>query len=258
MSEPGLPLGWHTELAVLRLAGSTIVEHADHVVVRTEANPRFYWGNFVLVTDSDAVDRAAHWHDVFEREFPTTEHRAIGLVAEPRDAAAWREIGLTLDGDDVLASASCPAPAPLPPGYHVKRLSEPVDWERSTGMRTAEFPDEADFERRTTELRVRMTERGDVAWFGAFHGDQLAAELGIVDCGEGVARYQSVVTATAHRRRGLAGHLLGVGAAWADQRSCRSWVIIADADSDASRLYQARGFEPVTKAARAYRTSRPG
>jgi GNAT superfamily N-acetyltransferase len=255
MSFDGLPLGWHTELAVLRLNGSAIEERADHVVVRTEANPRFYWGNFVLVTDPGAVDTAARWLDVFEHEFPASEHRAIGLVAEPRDPSPWREVGLTLDGDDILATTTCPVPMPVPQGYLVKELSEPVDWERSTGMRTREFPEEADFERRTTALRMRMTEHGVVAWFGAFQGDELAAELGIVDCGEGVARYQSVVTAAGHRRRGLAGHLLGVAAAWADRRGCRSWVIIADADSDASRLYQARGFEPVAKGARAYRTT---
>jgi GNAT superfamily N-acetyltransferase len=98
-----------------------------------------------------------------------------------------------------------------------------------------------------------MTEQGHLAWFGAFHGDRLAAELGIVDCGEGVARYQSVVTAAEHRRRGLAGHLLGVAAQWAADRGARRWVIVADAGSDAARLYRSRGFEPADSGARAQR-----
>ena len=80
-----LPLGWHTDLAVRRLDGSTIEEHDDHVVVRTPSNPLFYWGNFVLVTDPDTVDDADHWLAVFERTFPSAAHRAIGMAAEPAE-----------------------------------------------------------------------------------------------------------------------------------------------------------------------------
>lgn len=75
-----------------------------------------------------------------------------------------------------------------------------------------------------------------------FARNRLVAQLGIVDCGQGIARYQHVFTAPEHRRRGLTSHLLGVAARWASDRGCNRWVIVADADSDASRLYQACGF----------------
>jgi len=42
-------LGYRTDLVVRRLAGSQLVEAGDHLVVRTPANPSFYWGNFILV-----------------------------------------------------------------------------------------------------------------------------------------------------------------------------------------------------------------
>jgi GNAT superfamily N-acetyltransferase len=253
----GLHLGWHTDLAVLRLAGSRIEQHTDHVVVRTPANPTYHWGNFVLVTDPDAVEDAERWVGEFERAFPDAAHRSIGLVAEPTDEQAWQALGLEVDKDDVLASDSCPQPTPVPDGYLVRQLATGEDWQRSSGLRVEEFADdqgyEIEFERRSTEARISMSERGHLAWFGAFHGDRLAAELGIVDCGEAVARYQSVVTATEHRRRGLAGHLLGVAAAWAATRGAEHWVIVADADTDASRLYQSRGFTPAARGARIYR-----
>ena len=50
-----VPLSWHTDLAVLAASGSWVEEHADHLVVRTPANPSYHWGNFVLVTDPTAV-----------------------------------------------------------------------------------------------------------------------------------------------------------------------------------------------------------
>lgn len=252
-----LPLGWHTDLAVLRLGGSSVEERADHLVVRTPDNPSFYWGNFVLVTDPGAVDQPAHWLEVFEREFPEAPHRAIGLVAAPRAPEAWTSLDLELDHDDVLATETCPEPTPVPQGYLVKQTADAIEWEQSTGLRLAEFAGgsdhEATFERRSTEQRIAASAAGTTAWFAAFEGDLLAAELGIVDCGEGVARYQSVVTGAAHRRRGLAGHLLGVAAAWAGERGATTWVIVADDGSPAARLYRSRGFRPADTGFRATR-----
>jgi GNAT superfamily N-acetyltransferase len=252
-----LPLGWHTDLAVLRLEGSAIDDRDDHLVVRTPANPLYYWGNFVLVTDPARVDEPARWLEVFEAEFPEAAHRAVGLVARPADEDAWRALDLELDHDDVLAADACPDPTPAPQGYLVKQITDAIEWDQSTGMRVEHFaegdPREAEFERLRTEERIARSADGSVAWFGAFHGDRLAAELGIVDCGDGVARYQSVVTAAEHRRRGLAGHLLGVAARWAAERGATHWVIVADAGSDASRLYQRRGFGPADRGFRAQR-----
>ncbi|HEY0904399.1 MAG TPA: GNAT family N-acetyltransferase [Marmoricola sp.] len=256
-----LPLGWHTDLAVLRLGGSTIEDHGDHLVVRTADNPAYYWGNFVLVTDRAAVDDPDRWLETFEREFPGAHHRAIGLVGDPADDSAWTARGLTVEHDDVLATATCPSATTLPQGYLVRQLRDAIHWEQSTGLRIGEFAGEsaheAEYERGSTGQRTRMTEQGGTAWFGAFHGDRLVAELGIVDCGEGVARYQSVVTQADHRRRGLAGHLLGVAAGWAAERGARTWVIVADKDSDAARLYESRGFEPADRGTRATRKA-PG
>lgn len=257
-----LPLSWHTDLAVLRLEGSTIDVRSDHLVVRTPTNPIYYWGNFVLVTDPERVDDAAHWLDVFETELPDAAHRAIGLVTQPTDAEAWKAVDLELTHDDVLVAETCPELTPVPQGYLVKQIRDAIEWEQSSGLRIAEFaegdPREAEHERKRTASRAALSEQGDLAWFGAFHGDRLVAELGIVDCGEGAARYQSVVTGAEHRRQGLAGHLLGVAAQWAAERGARRWVIVADAGSDAGRLYRSRGFRPVESGARAERRPERG
>lgn len=249
----GLPLGWHTDLAVRRAGGSTVEEHGDHLVVRSPDNPAFHWGNFVLVTDQSAVDDADRWVAIFEAEFPDAEHRAVGLVAEPSDDSGWYAHGLVVEHEDVLSTDTCPDPTPVTEGYLVRRLDTHEDWSQSTGLEVEEFPGDAEFHHAATATRARMSERGVAAWFGAFHGDRLAAQLGIVDCGEGVARYQAVLTGVDHRRRGLASHLLGAAARWAADRGAGTWVIVADADSPASRLYQARGFRPAARSAQAYR-----
>ena len=98
-----------------------------------------------------------------------------------------------------------------------------------------------------------MVEAGHTCWFGAFAGDELAAELGIVDLGDGTARYQSVLTAPAHRRRGLTSHLLAAAGAWAGGRGVGLWVIVAEPGGDAERLYRAAGFEQVGTAVKVSR-----
>lgn len=255
-----LPLSWLTDIAVLVGSGSAVEEHADHLVVRTPANPTYAWGNFVMVTDSAIVDDAARWEAVFASSFPEAGHRAVGLPVGPTDVAAWEAAGLVIEHEDVLVRDAPLERRPLPEGYAVRPLSGDDDWERSLGLRLADLSDEqrtephrAAYERRATEARRRLVGSGNAVFLGAFAGDALAADQGILDCGAGVARYQDVITAAAHRRRGLTSHLLGEASAWAAERGVGTLVILADAGEAPSRLYQKLGFHPAEPSSQAYR-----
>lgn len=236
-----LPLGWHTDLAVLRLGGASITEYDDHLVVRSPANPTYWWGNFILVTDPDTVNDASGWLTRFEECFADATHRAIGLVAEPDDQA-WNAVTMFVERADVLVARGVVAQQPIAAGYTVQQLVTTQDWAQSTRLRQGAFPKQDDFEERVTATRIAVTAGADVTWFGAFADGDLAAELGIALCGDGVARYQSVLTHPGHRRRGLTSHLLGVAAAHARSLGAETLVILADADTDAGRLYRAAGF----------------
>jgi GNAT superfamily N-acetyltransferase len=240
-----LPLGWHTDLAVLRLGGSGIEEYPDHLVVRTPTNPTYFWGNFVFVTDPESVDDAAGWLARFERYFPDAAHRSIGLIAEPADQA-WNDVTMFIERADVLVATGEVARPRIAAGYTVRELDAAQDWTQSTRLRQAAFPEQDEFEQRVTDTRIRVTASGALTWFGAFAEDRLVAELGIALCRDGsgdiIARYQSVLTDPAHRRRGLTSHLLGAAAGHARDRGAGRLVIIADADTDSGRLYRAAGF----------------
>jgi choline dehydrogenase-like flavoprotein len=107
----------------------------------------------------------------------------------------------------------------------------------------------------TIEGYEELSNRGVASWFGAFHGIELVADLGIVVCGE-TARYQSVQTDERHRRKGLASHLLGKAADWASQAGCRSWVIVTESTNDAGRVYRKAGFNPDVETVTAYRSEK--
>lgn len=254
-----LPLGWNTDLAVLDAAGARITGHCDYLLVRTPGNPGYHWGNFILVLDEGAVDEPERWVATFERHFPRAEHRAIGLPCAA-DPSLWNRAGLELGADEALLAESMPQLRPLPAGYTVRQLSDPGDWRRSAEAHIAEHSRAGGevvdayeaFEFRLMHSSMRIAERGLGAYFGVFTGGRLVAQLGIVKCGPR-ARYQGVLTDVDHRRRGLAGHLLGVAADWARTQGNRQWVIVAEPDSPAGRLYRSVGFVPTDRSYQAYR-----
>ena len=70
MSE--LPLGWRTDLDVLTRSGSTITSGDGHLIVRTPANPGYYWGNFLCVTDPGLARRPQECLALMSRAFPVS------------------------------------------------------------------------------------------------------------------------------------------------------------------------------------------
>jgi GNAT superfamily N-acetyltransferase len=255
-----LPLSWRTDIAVLVGSGSAVEEHADHLVVRTPANPTYAWGNFVMVTDPATVDDAARWEALFANCFPDAGHRAVGLPVPPADVPAWQAAGLEIEHEDVLVRDAPVERRPLPEGYAVRPLSSDDDWERSLGLQLADLSDEqraephrTAYERGANEARQRLVGYGNAVFLGAFAGEELVADQGILDCGAGVARYQDVITAAPHRRHGLTSHLLGEASAWAAERGVHTWVILADAGEAPSLLYQRLGFRPAEPSSQAYR-----
>lgn len=245
-----------TDLEVLRLHGAVVTDEGDHLVVRTPSNPDFHWGNFVQVTTGDPA-AAAHWVSVFRRHFPDAAHVALGLPSSP-DPKPYVDQGLSLSVDDVLVADTLPALRPLTPGYQVRPLRG-TDWDQQVraeladNARTGEF-DPAEHERFLTHQvrdRQRLIADGRAEFFGAFFGADLVADLGIVVLGER-ARYQAVGTRREHRRRGLAGHLLGVASRWAGEHGATQWVIVTGRTNPAGRLYRSLGFRPGASIIDAY------
>jgi GNAT superfamily N-acetyltransferase len=234
-------------------------DRGDHLVIRTPGNPGFHWGNCVFVTDQDAVDEAGRWAATFEACFPEATWTAIGLMQMPVNQRAWTELGFALELDEVLTTNVQPALTDVPTGYVVRRLAG-SDWEQCVARAVADNARTGEEEplsyRRFAEAQVRarreLSASDSGAFFGAFAGDTLVADLGIVRCGS-TARYQSVVTDLDHRGRGLAGHLLSVAALWAAEHCCDRWVIVTEASNPAGRVYRRAGFEPDSASVQAYR-----
>ena len=254
-----LPFDWATDLEILRLTGSDIQEYEDHIIVKTPSNPKYHWGNCLLVLDHSLVNQAQTWVYKFHQNFPNADWISIALPVMPKNLDDWQSQGISFDPLDVLQTNQLPQSFPLPSGYLVRAL-ERDDWEllaqkeieENLISKMYEPKEYEEFIIQLNKSRKDLCEKGKAAWFGAFFDNVLVANLGIVVCGT-TARYQSVETQSSHRRKGLASHLLGMAAKWAADNGCGNWVIVTEATNDAGRVYRRAGFESVQGSVNAYK-----
>jgi GNAT superfamily N-acetyltransferase len=238
-------LGFRTDLMLRALAGSQIVDHGDHLVVRTDQNPSYYWGNFVLAADD--LDNAERWVGAFQQSFSDATHVAIGLDTTRADVRldGYRTAGLTPDVSTVLVAAELLEPRRPPPEAEFRPLRTDADWAQAMTPNAEGRlePEEQGFQDRKLAEWRRLAEAGHGAWFGAFVDGALRAGLGLFSDGSGVARYQSVDTHLDYRGRGLASWLIyEAGGYGRHELAADQLVIVADHEYVAIEIYRALGF----------------
>lgn len=243
-------LGWRTDLALLRLGGSTVTDRGDHLEVHTPHNPGFWWGNFLLLDHPPTPDEARAWVDR-HREVFSAEHVSLGVHVvdgSRSDLTSLVDLGLEADVSTVM-TATAVHPPPRPNHEATCRpLRTDDDWHQQAEISVSTWDGVVDAEHLLFQERRATTQRGLVddgrgVWFGAFEGDELLSSLGLVGAGDGLARFQTVGTRPEARGRGLAGTLVHHASAWGlAQPGVHTLVMVADPDYLAIRIYRAVGF----------------
>ncbi len=248
-------LAFLTDLALLRLAGSTVEDRGQYVAVRTPDNPTFRWGNFDLLATPPAAHEVAGVLARYDADLPDGDFRTFGVDGATDQGAALApliEAGLRVDAATVMTATSVHAPPRPNESVRCRVLATDDDWvqrvEVSVAVDAAD-PDRSDgggyrtfAERRAVADRA-LCEAGHGAWWGAFVEDRLVASMGLVDAGDGLARFQSVETHPDHRGQGIAGTLVHRVAAYGfEEIGARTLVMVADPDYLAIRVYRSVGF----------------
>jgi ribosomal protein S18 acetylase RimI-like enzyme len=246
-------LGYRTDLKIRALEGSLVEDRGDHLVIRSPGNPSFWWGNFLLVPPLAPGDLAG-WADRFAAEFPGAGHVAIGVDATDGarpDEAEVAACQLDLERSVVLTAAPGDLRPPPRPNTEAtyRALSGAADWEQALRLRFAISEDipgaDDEFNRARVATERALAEAGQATWHGAFLGEDLVAQLGVVaDGASGLARYQNVETHPGFRQRGLAGTLTWHAgrAALAGPGTAGTLVIVADPGYVAISVYRSVGF----------------
>ena len=236
-----------TEVHLATLRGE--VEQRDgYRVLRSASNPGYYFGN-MLILDQPPED-LGHWMRTFEREFgPKTEHRCFEWSGDALSEAGLetaQKLGLTVDATQEMFLGSLPEERN---DWVVRPLELTRDWEASVALNRACDPSEHEaretyrlFKERLRASCRRWIEEGLATWWGAFDGERMIAQCGLVPCGD-LGRYQSVETHPAYRRRGVCGQLMTSVARDALQRLGLSHLVLAaEVDGPALGLYERLGF----------------
>jgi len=257
-----LSLGWRTDLIFARFAG-LIEERGDCIVVRTPANPLYYWGNFLLLPLPPRDDGLAHWLQRFDEEIGchtrASGHVAIGFDAsQPHEPLlSWQRAGFEVF--ESVALQLVPAQLrrglrelPLGLRFAPLDLADPKQLERAVNLQcTANEADAMGYERsgyrehRTRQMQryAAMQAAGLGHWLGVWRGPELVADCGLFRDGE-LARFQHVTTHPAWRRRGLCTAMVEAACRFGFERQgLARLVMCADPSDVAITIYESLGFE---------------
>jgi GNAT superfamily N-acetyltransferase len=254
--------GWRTDF-ILHRFGAEVIERDDCLVVRTPANPTFYWGNCLVLPHAPLDEDLAHWRARFDEEIarpqPESRHVAIGVDAPYAGEAmpSWRVAGFELKVTMMLrlVPGELRDPRRAARGDVVVRPLDPAV--ESDAVIEVECTDAGPFEPegyraylRRQWLRYRaMHAAGQLQWFGLWCDGTLAATCGLIrEAAEprAAGRFQRVVTHAAWRRRGLATALVHA----VTDHALRHWRVgeiymAADPADVAIGIYRSLGFSDV-------------
>jgi ribosomal protein S18 acetylase RimI-like enzyme len=241
-------LAFRTDLALLRLAGSEVEEHEAHVVVRTPANPTYWWGNFLLLARPPSEEEVPSWLEFAAATYPVSRHVAFGVDGTDGsrdDLAVLAAAGLTVETSSVMTATDVHEPPRPNQGATYRRLTSDDDWQQQVELDIAgEHEDGGQpFVIAKTAAARSLVGRGVGAWWGAFLGDRLMASMGLFTASSGLARFQSVKTHPDARGRGLAGTLVHEVSRYGfDELGAHTLVMVADPEYLAIRVYRSVGF----------------
>ena len=248
-----LNLGLQTDL-LLHAETGRVEQRDDCIVVLTPDTPEYFFGNMlVLPRRPSSVDLPD-----LEQQFahrvgtgPRIAHRTFTWPEtdpSPVDLSAAERLGYELTICDVLVAHPHQLISAAKHEHVVIRaLDSQEDWDVWSAMQLANMPDPHDlasqrFIAHQQRAYRELIDRGLGHWWGAFIDGEQAGSLGLFFF-DGIARFQSVVTAPTFQNQGVCKTLVTEAIRLTRDRA-ESWVIVADESYHAGKIYRSLGFAP--------------
>jgi GNAT superfamily N-acetyltransferase len=251
-------LGYRTDLFFPRFEGE-VIDRGHYTVIRTPSNPTYYWGNYLLFDAPPVAGDLERWQAIFAKEIgtpPIANHYAFGwddTMGTTGDVSAFVEAGFEVDESVVLTARSVRRPDKFNDDIEIRTLSADWEWDAvlATRMACRDLQHEEQSWHifalgRLNSLRS-MADTGHGKWFGAFLGDTLVGDLGLMVF-DHVGRFQTVETHPDYRRQGVCRTLVHTAAQYGlATMGAEMLVMVADANYHAARIYESVGFVPTER-----------
>lgn len=249
-----------TELMFHRIDGQ-VIDRGAYTVVKTPANPSYYFGNALIYPNAPAHGVVDRWRGDFAKEFadiPEVRHQTFMWDHPQGERGAADEFvqqGFVLDHTVALVATSGDIVRPLKcaDNVDVRPLQSNEDFETVIALQVAcrdpgfEAVSYERFRRRQQALRRAHIARGRGQWFGAYVDGKLVADCGLFFEGS-VGRYQMVGTHPEYRRQGICGRLVWEVALYGIKNwNLQKLVMLADEHYHAARIYESVGFKPAER-----------
>jgi RimJ/RimL family protein N-acetyltransferase len=243
-------LALKTDLIFTKQDGE-ILDRGNYLVVKTNSNPNFFWGNLLIFENAPTSGVLDEWVRIFDKEFTDSRiyHKTFAWDSEEiGDIKPFEEAGYKFEKSLVLTTTKVQIIAPKRPNLKISVIPiKKYDWGEVVRVQSSTNPQYANFYAKQALAYQKMVEAGLGEWFGAYLDNLLVGSLGIFKEGT-VGRYQIVSTDPAFQRQGICGTLVYKTAQYAfSKMGIEKLVMVADEDYHAARIYESVGFRPVEK-----------
>jgi len=249
-------VGLATDLALIATRGD-VIDRGAYLVAVTPGDPDYYYGNLLVLPAPLRPGQLAWALALFAREVAargTVHHVTLcwdlgdGDAEPPGATDELVAAGLEVEVTHVMVAGALQPAAP-PPGIELRPLA-PDELARAAELAfandTAHDEAQRQFRRRRAAWQRDLVTRGAGRFWGAFDDRTLVGSLGLVRLGR-LGRYQDVLIASSHRRRGIAAALLAISAQDACAAGVEQLVIQTEWGSDAKRVYERAGFRAIER-----------
>ncbi len=242
-------LSHQTEMIVYRL--QSIVEEKDrYCKVSSPERPNYYWGNFLLFPQAPQENDFHQWMKYYQEEFDIGKQNFVSFTwdeEEEGDVKAFLKNGFKHEVLHALVLKELKKPIILNRVIRIRELSEGQEWEQQIQMHLTEPGYTLDFLQGQARSFQDLIARGVAKRFGAFIGDRLVADLGIIYEGD-ILRFNNIIVHPKFRRRGICRTLVyEVSRLIVEAERFDKIVMQAEAGEPAETLYLSLGFEKVQR-----------
>lgn len=260
-------IGYQTDIMLASFDGE-VIDRPHHIVIRTPANPTFWWGNFILFDSPPSESDTDKWEMIFAAEFedlPGIKHinlawlsagGATGIVSP------FLRRGYTLTHSLFFAIRGKTLPKDKPPKVEIRPISSNEEWEMALRNQhrclagTNDTPAFREFQSAQMIRYRNMTLANFGYWLGAFVDGELVGNMGVFGK-TGLARCQAVAVDPNCRRRGIGEAMVRSACILAQESLGAETVVIMTGDHNpARRIYERIGFVLIEQAPSVARSER--